>query len=184
MTDEDFSFRPPTADDAEEICAYREEFLEAGDSMDGAGPLRRFPDPLEWLREIEKYTDPATVPEGLVQATQFVYVRKADGRILGMLQVRHTMNDYLEKYAGHIGYSVRPSERRKGIAKRMLRLGLAYCRSIGLPRVMVSCIDTNEGSRRTILANGGIYESTVHEPEKDINLERYWIDLSAAQTGA
>ena len=95
-----------------------------------------------------------------------------------MLQVRHYFNEYLEKYAGHIGYSVRPSERRKGYAKWMLAQGLVFCRRIGLPRVLISCETENEGSRRTILANGGVYESTVHEPEEDIDLERYWIDLS------
>ncbi len=95
-----------------------------------------------------------------------------------MLQVRHYFNDYLEKFAGHIGYSVRPTERSKGYAKRMLREGLEFCRSIGIERVLISCEIHNEASRRTILANGGVYESTVYEPDKKIDLQRYWIDLS------
>ena len=94
-----------------------------------------------------------------------------------MIQVRHYFNEYLEKYAGHIGYSVRPSERRKGYAKEMLRLALGFCRQIGLERVLVSCKPDNEGSRRTILANGGVYEHTVHVPGEGIDLERYWIAL-------
>ena len=169
----------PTDEYVEEICAYRQEFLDAGDSMDGTGPLRRFDDPADWLREIETYRDPETVPAGKVQATQFILVRKSDGKLLGMLQVRHYFNDYLEKYAGHIGYSVRPSERGKGYAKWMLRQGLDFCRSIGLTRVLISCEVVNEASRRTILANGGVYESTVHEPNENIDLQRYWIDLSS-----
>ena len=168
----------PTDEYVEEICAYRQEFLDAGDSMDGTGPLRRFSDPEEWLREIKTYMYPETVPEGKVQATQFIFVRERDKKIVGMLQVRHTFNDYLEKYAGHIGYSVRPSERRKGYAKRMLREGLDFCRTIGLDRVLITCIDDNEASRRTILANGGVYESTVFEPEINRKLQRYWINLS------
>ena len=168
----------PTADYAEEIRAYRREFLEADSSMDGAGPLRRFEDPADWLRETALYRRPETVPAGRVQATQFICVRQEDGRLVGMLQVRHTFNDFLEKYAGHIGYSVRPSERRKGYAKRMLKESLPFCRKIGLTRVLISCLTDNEGSRRTILDNGGVYESTVTDPDSGKTLERYWIDLT------
>ena len=100
-----------------------------------------------------------------------------DGKVLGMLQLRHCLNETLEKYAGHIGYSVAPSERRKGFAKAMLHDALGICRDIGLKRVLVSCRPENEGSRRTILANGGVYEKTVHEPEENIDLEQYWIEL-------
>ena len=57
----------------------------------------------------------------------------------------------------------------------MLRLALPYCKRIGLDRVLITCDANNEGSRRTILSNGGVYESTVHEPEENIDLERYWI---------
>lgn len=178
MEDTELTLRLPSVDDAEEIRAYRREFLETGGSMDGTGPLRRFDDPAEWLRETEKYMRPETVPEDKVQATQFIFVRESDGKLVGMLQVRHYFNDYLEKYAGHIGYSVRPSERRKGYAKWMLRQGLDFCRSIGLARVLISCEANNEASRRTILANGGVYESTVYEPNEKIDLQRYWIDLS------
>ena len=174
----DLLFTVPTAEYVEEIRAYRQEFLDAGDSMDGCGPLRRFADPAEWLREIETYTDPETVPPGKVQATQFICLRKSDDKIVGMLQARHSFNDYLEKYAGHIGYSVRPSERRKGYAKWMLRQGLDFCGSIGLKRVLISCKANNEASRRTILSNGGVYERTVYEPTQKINLQRYWVDLS------
>ena len=167
----------PSEDYLEEARAYRAEFLAAGSSMDGAGPLRRYEDPADWLAVVRSFTDPATVPEGRVLATQFLCVRQGERRILGMLQLRHELNEYLEKYAGHIGYSVRPSERRKGIAAWMLGAVLPYCRQIGLSRVMIACEPWNEGSRRTILANGGVYEKTVHEPEEDIDLEQYWIEL-------
>ena len=104
---EKLKFRLPTAEDAAEYISYRQAFLDAGSSMDGTGPMRRTPDPMEWLAINAQYADPATVPEGKVQSTQFVCERVSDGRIVGMLQVRLALNDFLLHYGGHIGYSVR-----------------------------------------------------------------------------
>lgn len=167
----------PTSEYASQIAEYRQEFLDAGDSMDGTGPLRRLEDPEEYIKTCAEYEDPQMVPAHLVPATQFLFVRKSDNRLVGMLQVRHCFNDYLEKYAGHIGYSVRPSERRKGYAKLMLKMALPFCREIGIKKVLISCIDGNIGSEKTILANGGVYESTVYEPNGNENLKRFWIEL-------
>ena len=167
----------PTIEYASQIIEYRQEFLDAGDSMDGCGPLRRLADPEEYIKTCAEYEDSQTVPTHLVPATQFIFVRKSDNKLMGMIQVRHCFNDYLEKYAGHIGYSVRPSERRKGYAKEMLRMTLPFCREIGLDKVLISCIDGNIGSEKTILANGGIYESTVYEPKGNKYLKRFWITL-------
>lgn len=100
-----------------------------------------------------------------------------------MIDVRHYFNDFLAKYAGHIGYSVCPSERRKGYAAAMLRETLPYCKEIGLKKVMISCADDNMGSRKTILKNGGVYDSTVFYPDGNEYLERYWIDLTADGVG-
>ncbi len=174
---EEFILMRPTSEYASQIAEYRQEFLDAGDSMDGCGPLRRFEDPEEYIKICKEYEDPEKVPSHLVPATQFFFVRKCDNRLVGMIQVRHCFNDYLEKYAGHIGYSIRPSERRKGYAKEMLKTALPFCREIGLDRVLVSCINGNIGSEKTILANGGVYEFTVHEPSESIDLKRFWIKL-------
>ncbi len=156
---------------------YRREFLEYGGSMDGAGGLRRLESGRAWLDEVELFSRPETVPEGKVLSTQFILVRGSDDRLLGMLQLRRELNEYLAKYAGHIGYSVRPSERRKGYAKRMLAMALDEARALGLERVMISCFVENEASRRTILANGGVFDSTIFDEGDGETLERYWIEL-------
>ena len=90
--------------------------------------------------------------------------------------MRHELNDYLRLYAGHIGYSVHPRHRRQGVATRMLAAALPYCRQLGLERVMVTCNVENEGSRRTILHNGGVYEGDSVEPDGQ-RVQRYWITL-------
>ena len=174
---EEFLLIRPKREYAGQIIEYRQEFLDAGDSMDGTGPLRRTPNPEEYIRICAQYEDPLKVPAHLVPATQFFFIRKSDNKLVGMIQVRHRFNDYLEKYAGHIGYSVRPSERRKGYAKEMLRMTLPFCREIGIDKVLITCIDGNIGSEKTILANGGIYEYTIHEPDENVNLKRFRITL-------
>ena len=168
----------PTKEYSESIRAYRAEFLSCGSSMDGTGGLRRFEDPLDWIGFCKLGKQFEKTPGGLVPATQFIFVRESDDKVVGMLQIRHSLdNDVLRDYGGHIGYSVLPSERRKGYAKAMLKAALPECRRIGLDRVLITCYAENEGSRRTILANGGKYEKTVRWEEKDETLERYWIDV-------
>ena len=168
----------PTEEYLDQVWAYRQECREADISMDGCGPLRFNENPEQWLADVRAYTDPATLPEGKVIATQFLSVRKSDGRLVGMIQVRHYFNEYLEKYGGHIGYSIRPDERRKGYGTEQLRLALTFCKEeLELDRVLITCKSGNEGSRRTILSCGGVYENTLHEPNEDIDLERYWIAL-------
>ena len=128
----------PTIEYAEQIKEYRTEFLDAGDSMDGCGSLRRIDDPYTYIKKCSDYEREETLPEGLVIATQFLFIREEDKRLVGMIQVRHYFNDYLSKFGGHIGYSIRPSERKKGYAKAMLKAVLPFCREIGLEKVLVT----------------------------------------------
>ena len=167
----------PTMEYANEILNFRQEFLDCGDSMDGSSSLRKFERVEDWLKEVERFKRRETVPSGLVPSTQFICIRESDRRLVGMIQIRHELNDFLRNYAGHIGYSVRPSERRKGYAAWMLSSVLPYCKSLDINDVLVSCLVGNEGSRRTILRNGGVYAETVLEPREDVLLEKYWIHI-------
>ena len=94
-----------------------------------------------------------------------------------MINIRHCLNDNLRLIGGHIGYSVRHSERRKGYAKKMLKKALSFCKEIGLKKVLITCKEDNVGSEKTILANGGIYESTVVKLNDNVKMKRFWITL-------
>ena len=170
-------FVAPTMEYEKEIRAFRQEFLISGGSMDGGLSLKRTENIADWIKLAEDCSKAETCPAKLVPQTQFIYVREDDNKVIGVIQIRHYLNEYLEKYAGHIGYSVCPSERRKSYATKMLRDALPECEKLGLRKVLVCCLDDNEGSRKTIVNNGGVYESTVYEPNSKVNLERYWITL-------
>ena len=167
----------PTMEYDVQIQAYRSEFSPEM-SMDGSGGLRDCERTEEWLQKVELFKDPNTVPKDKVQATQYIYVREQDQKVVGVLQIRHYLNELLATWGGHIGYSVAPSERRRGYATEMLALALQKCKELGISRVLITCFPENEGSRRTILKNGGVYESTVYIDEIKKEVERYWIELS------
>ena len=166
----------PTMEYSRQIQAYRKEFLDCGDSMDGTEGLRRYEDPKDWIERLDSLKDPSKVPSNLVPASLYMYVCEEDDKIVGMIDIRHYLNEHLAQFGGHIGYSVAPSERRKGYASQMLSLVLPRCKELGIEKVLITCISGNEGSRRTILKNGGVYESTVYEEDEGIYLERYWIN--------
>ena len=94
---------------------------------------------------------------------------------MGMIDLRHWLNDFLAEYGGHIGYSVRPDERHKGYAKAMLRMVLKEAKARGLQRVLITCDDDNVASARTIEANGGTFERKA-SLDGGV-LRRYWIEL-------
>ena len=103
----------PTIEYKEQIEEYKRKMLEAGSSMDGCGPLRH--DDFEtWLKKCNDWRKGENLPDGFVQATQYICVRKKDNKIVGMLQIRHKLNDHMLSFAGHIGDSVAVDERRKG----------------------------------------------------------------------
>lgn len=168
----------PSAEWADEIADFRREFLASGSSMDGQGPLARMADPLEWIAWSHAQQKRETCAAGLVPATQFLYVDEQAHHLAGMIQVRHELNDYLARFGGHIGYSVRPGDRRRGYGTRQLKAVLPYCWSLGLDRILITCRRGNIGSEKIILACGGVYEDTaeLHDPERgDLWLKRFWI---------
>lgn len=111
----------------------------------------------EWLENTDRNYNPETVRSDWAVATTFFAVRRSDDKILGMIDVRHELTiPFLQEYGGHIGYSVRPTERRKGYATRMLKLALSYCRSIGISVVRLGCYTDNKASVCTIERCGGV----------------------------
>ncbi|HAT4340461.1 TPA: GNAT family N-acetyltransferase [Clostridium perfringens] len=158
-----------------EIEEYKNEFILNGDSMDGCAGLGNIESFEEWIQILKDNSNISTVREGFVPSSTYMAIRESDNRIVGMIDIRHFLNDYLEKFGGHIGYSVRKSERQKGYAKKMLELALEKCKELNINRVLLTCSKDNIPSMKTILSQGGILENEILEGERITC--RYWIDL-------
>lgn len=167
--------RLPAEPDEKQVLAYRQTFLDCGDSLDGTANLFAAASYGAWLQTVRSNERPETVSPGLVDATTFLAVRCSDGELIGMIDIRHRLNPYLEQFGGHIGYSVLPSERKRGYATEMLALALGFCRQRDMERVLVTCDSENTASEKTILSNGGSLENKV--PEEGGWTCRYWITL-------
>lgn len=111
---------------------------------------------------------------GFVPATLYFLINE-NGRILGAIHLRHELNERLLMNGGHIGYGVRPSERRKGYASLMLNLLLTKIKKEGYTKVLITCDDVNIASAKTIENNNGILAEKV-EFEGDMT-RKYWVNL-------
>ena len=162
--------RRPSQTDKEAILEMMAEFEREQSAHDGG-----FWNPdnfvyEEWLESNQNHEMGINLPEGWVPDIQLVAFAK-DGNAVGFLNLRLRLNDFLLEEGGHIGYSIRPSERGKGYAKESLRQGLQVAKDKNIHRALVTCSIKNPASRAVILANGGQLEDIRHETE------RYWIDL-------
>ncbi len=165
----------PTKDYETEVINYKEEFQRNDEVMQGVAGLDVARSYEVWLKKLNDSLNEETVQPGLVPSTTYLGVRISDNRMVGMIDIRHRLNDYLFRLGGNIGYSVRKSERRNGYAKAMLGLALEKCKELGLDRVLITCYQDNIASAKTILANGGVLENEIADSTGIT--QRYWIAL-------
>jgi predicted acetyltransferase len=170
----------PDKNFVEEIRSYKKEFLDAASVLHGAMGLKDYDDPLDWIEYCRLMENRETLPgKDRVESDEYMLIREKDKKLLGLINFRHYLEGHLIEHGGHIGFSVRPSERRKGYATEMLNLCLKKCREKGLVKVLITCNVNNEASRRTIIGCGGVYERTTHVETEGVDFERYWIALTS-----
>lgn len=156
----------PTPKLKEQALEYRNAHFENGETViNGSELFDQIESYEEWLTSVSRNANPKTVNESWVVTDTFFAVRENDRKIVGIIDLRHTLNDFLKDF-GNCGYSVHPSERGKGYATEMLRQILNIARNIGLTEIHLSVEKSNEASIKVIRKNGGIYErSFLHENE-------------------
>ena len=116
--------------------------------------------------------------DGKVPDSVFFLLDEERDRLLGAVDIRHYLNEYLLRDGGHIGDGIRPSERRKGYGTEILRLALSECEALGISRVLVCCDKSNTGSAKAIQKNGGVLESEFVNEDGETE-QRYWIQIGA-----
>ena len=159
--------------------SYREamgEFVAEGRRAE----LRALPDHAtfeSFVDELHAQSRGRDLPPGWVAGTTFWLV-DGDG-FIGKVELRHRLTEALRLRGGHVGYSIRPTMRRRGFGTIALAMVLPHCLALGLERVLVTCDETNVGSRRIIEANGGRLEDVVHVDDGPVGTMRFWIDVRA-----
>ena len=128
-----------------------------------------------FVRRLRDQARGVGLPEGWVPNSSYWLVR--GGRILGTCGLRHRLTEALRDYGGHVGYTVRPSERRRGHGTLMLKLVLEKARQLGIRRVLITCDRHTLASARVIRKNGGVLDSEGYSPRAGRVTQRYWIDL-------
>ena len=147
----------PAAEHKEQALDFRREFFDCGENViNGSELLDRIDDYGEWLRSVTDNAIAETVSPDWVLTDTFFAIDES-GSIVGIIDLRRTLNDFLKDF-GNSGYSVRPSQRKKGYATQMLGLLLDIARQSGLTELHLSVERTNEASIKTIRRNGGVYE--------------------------
>ena len=179
---EKFYFERPSLERKDDIIDYLDEFVKYKSDINGTGSLDKiyegytFEQALERCLSMENREYAESV--GRCPGKTFLLIRESNNKIVGTINVRWNLNEEMLRFGGHIGYGIRPTERRKGYNKINLYLGLIEAKKIGLEQVMLDCNVNNLGSDRTIKALGGRLERTEIDPSDGILTNVYWIDVN------
>ena len=155
------------------IQEYKQEFLDFGESrINGSCGLTFYDDYDSWLK-IAQSIEKDALSRDNVYASTFFSIRESDKKVIGSIQLRHSLTEELRNYGGHIGYAIRPSERKKGYGKQQLSLVLEIAKQMGISPVMISCDKDNIASANTIKSCGG--RLTEEKMVRGSMLQIYWI---------
>ena len=128
------------------------------------------------LLRLEKNSRGEDLEQGRVPSSLFYGF--VDGVIVGRMSIRHSLNDFLKVYGGHIGYAVAEKFRKKGYASEMMRQTLPICKLLGLSKVLATCDDKNVPSIKVIENFGGQLEETIWDENHKRYTRRYWIETT------
>lgn len=178
---DDFKLEYPTIERKNDVIDFINEFYKKNSNINGTGDLDRYLKEFtyeEWLEKVDQdYKNP---DEGRVPDLTYFFIRKQDNKIVGMINIRLALNEYLRNYAGHIGYSIRPKERGKGYSKYNLYLALKVCKEHNIKEALLFCRKNNMPSVKTIQSLNGELNREFYNDEENANFQEYVIDVEKA----
>ncbi|WP_423918904.1 GNAT family N-acetyltransferase [Frigoribacterium sp. 2-23] len=159
------------------FASFQQSLVEwQGAHQDGAGirDAGVLTTKVGFSRWVEQLQAEEATPRGQGFVTCTYYWMVEEDEYLGSIALRHELNDVVGEFVGHVGYSVRPSARGRGIAGRALRSMLVVARDRGFERVLLTCDALNVASRRVIERCGGEWENSVTDGGGN-RIERFWM---------
>jgi len=178
---EKFFLEKPSIERKNEIIDYFNEFVEYNSDINGAGSLDKFLEGYTFEEALDRCLNMENKEYaekcGRCQGRTFLLIREEDDKIIGTINVRWNLNEAMLRFGGHIGYGIRPTERRKGYNKINLYLGMIEAKKLGLEKVMLDCDVNNIASDRTLKALGGKLERTEVDPYDGILTNVYWFNV-------
>ncbi|PEJ07341.1 GNAT family N-acetyltransferase [Bacillus wiedmannii] len=169
------SLLTPTIDLQEEYLDFYNEWKDSGETMI---PWVISKDPSNFPAMIQELLDAhngINLPESWVPDSTYWLVTD-ENKIVGAVNIRHSLTEHLFNAGGHIGYGIRPSERRKGYATKLLKLSLEKTKELNITKALVVCDAVNTASEKTILHNGGLRDDDFIEEDGNV-VRRFWIEL-------
>ncbi|MGN4881448.1 GNAT family N-acetyltransferase [Bacillus cereus group sp. MYBK106-1] len=169
------SLLTPTTDLQDEYLDFYNEWKDSGETMI---PWVISKDPSNFPAMVQELLDAhngVNLPQSWVPDSTYWLVTD-NNRIVGAINIRHSLTEHLFNAGGHIGYGIRPSERRKGYATKLLELSLEKTKKLNITRTLVVCDEVNTASEKTILHNGGVRDDDFIEEDGNV-VRRFWIEL-------
>lgn len=168
----------PTMAYKEKAEGFIGEFREYGSEINGSGGLDRYLRTAgyeQWLEKLRRDMDAANMDPAKVPALTYFYVDEETDEIVGMVNIRLALNDFLRAEGGHIGYGVRPTKRGRHHATEMLRAALRVCDVFGIRDVIVTCDRDNPASAHVIMNCGGVLDDEFYSETFGEIIQRYII---------
>lgn len=168
----------PDMSHKEKAIQFINEFYTYNSDINGSGSLDDYLKKStyeEWIKKVLSDIDIANISPSRVPALTYFYIREEDDKIVGMIKMRLSLNDFLREEVGHIGYCIRPTERRKHYATNMLNDALKVYDNLGIHEVMLFCDKSNVASAHVIKSCGGELEAEFCSETFEEIIQKYII---------